>query len=189
MKTASFFTYTRPGRISIARWAPRGTPAGFRVFKALAPTREMLSMDIDEYRVLYDDILGRLDPQATWDRLHELAGGHEPVLLCYETPEQIRQRAPGKSFCHRHMVAKWFAESLGFQVPELPMVGCPPYPISHAQKITWAHGHVARRVQTSDPPPQTARRRAPAHPGRAPRDGAPFHTGQVFKPLWRSAHR
>jgi hypothetical protein len=34
---ASFFTYTGPGRVSIARWAPRDTPAGFRIFKPLAP--------------------------------------------------------------------------------------------------------------------------------------------------------
>ena len=122
MKTASFFTYTGPGRVSIARYAPRWTPAGFRIFKALVPTREMLSMEIDEYSVLYDEILGRLEPQATWDRLHELAGDHEPILLCYETSEQIRKGVPGKSFCHRHMVAKWFEKSLGFEVPELPIV-------------------------------------------------------------------
>ena len=123
MKTASFFTYTGPGRVSIARYAPRGTPAGFRIFKVLAPEREMLSMKIDEYRVLYDEILRRLDPQETWDRLHELAGDHEPILLCYETPDQIRHGVPGKSFCHRNMVAKWFEKSLGFEVPELALVG------------------------------------------------------------------
>ena len=37
MKTSSFFSYTGPGRISIARFAPRGTPAGVRVYKRLAP--------------------------------------------------------------------------------------------------------------------------------------------------------
>jgi len=37
MKTASFFAYTGPARISIARFAPRGSPAGFRIYRALAP--------------------------------------------------------------------------------------------------------------------------------------------------------
>jgi hypothetical protein len=36
MKTASFFTYTGPRLVSIARWVPPPRPAGYRVFKALA---------------------------------------------------------------------------------------------------------------------------------------------------------
>jgi hypothetical protein len=37
VKTSSFRTYTGPGRISIARFAPRGHPAGYRVYSKLAP--------------------------------------------------------------------------------------------------------------------------------------------------------
>jgi hypothetical protein len=58
VKTSSFFLYTGPGRVSIARYPPRGTPAGFRVFKALAP--------------------------GAW--FNSVGNGSEPVLLCYEKP-------------------------------------------------------------------------------------------------------
>ena len=68
MKTASFKTYTGPGRISIARWAPRGTPAGYRIYKALAPTREMMRMPEGQYREIYfRDIVGPLHAQIVWD--------------------------------------------------------------------------------------------------------------------------
>jgi len=84
MKTSSFRLYTGPGRISIARWAPRGCPAGYRVFTPLAPGKWFNSVADDEYIALYMKQLAALDPQKTWDQLHELAGGHEPVLLCWE---------------------------------------------------------------------------------------------------------
>ena len=109
MKTASFKTYTGPGRISIARWAPRGTPAGYRIYKALAPTREMMRMPVDRYREVYfRDIVGPLDAQTVWDELHELAGGAEPVLLCWEQPP-----FSPSNWCHRTMVTEWFADRLG----------------------------------------------------------------------------
>jgi hypothetical protein len=36
MKTASFFSYTDPGRVSIALYAPRNTPTGYQIYKPLA---------------------------------------------------------------------------------------------------------------------------------------------------------
>lgn len=115
MKTASFFTYQGPGRISIARSAPRRTPSGFRVFRDLAPGKWFNSVDRAEYRELYlREILGRLDPRQTHERLIELAGPAEPVLLCWEKPP-----FDSKNWCHRRMVAEWFGETLGIEVPEL----------------------------------------------------------------------
>jgi hypothetical protein len=114
MKTASFFTYAGPGRISIARFAPRGTPAGFRTFRALAPGPWFNSVERDEYVQRYDaEILSRLDPQETFDRLHELAGEAEPVLLCWERPPLTAE-----NWCHRRIVAEWFQDRLGVAVPE-----------------------------------------------------------------------
>jgi hypothetical protein len=72
MKTASFFTYTGPGRVSIARWAPRGTPAGFRVYRPLNPTAPMLKMARADYEPLYQAILAKLDPRQVADDLHRL---------------------------------------------------------------------------------------------------------------------
>lgn len=114
MKTASFFTYTGPGRISIARYAPRGTPAGYRQFRALAPDADMLKMSQALYLPRYQTILERLNPQQTWDQLHALAGEHEPVLLCWERPPFT-----ATNWCHRRLVADWFAHHLGVEVPEL----------------------------------------------------------------------
>jgi hypothetical protein len=116
MKTASFFTYFGPGRISIARFAPRNTPAGFRIYKPLAPGSWFNSVPEETYRELYFAQLAELDPgQVVGDLLH-LAAGAEPILLCYESVKDI---AAGKTYCHRHMVAEWFKTTIGLTVPEI----------------------------------------------------------------------
>lgn len=114
MKTASFATYTGPGRISIARYAPRGTPAGFRQYRALAPDGDMLKMSRALYLPRYQAILDRYDPQRVWDELHALAGDQEPVLLCWERPPFT-----ANNWCHRRLVAAWLERQLGVQVPEI----------------------------------------------------------------------
>ena len=112
MKTASYFTFFGPGRVGITRGAPRHV-AGYKMFRVLAPERHTLGMDFEEYRQHYDDILRNLDPRATWNELHKLAGGHEPVLLCFERPPFHRN-----NWCHRRMVAAWFAATLNEDVEE-----------------------------------------------------------------------
>lgn len=113
MKTSSFFLYQGPGRVSIALYPPKGTPAGYRVFRQLAPRQDMLRLDLAAYRGRYfTEILGRLDPREVWDQLHQLAAPHEPVLLCWE-----RLDRPGQ-WCHRRMVAEWFQATLGHEVQE-----------------------------------------------------------------------
>lgn len=115
MKTSSFFNYTGPGRVSIARYAPRGTPAGFRTFRKLAPKQDMLKMGYDDYRVKYfGEILKPLDPAEVYDHLIAVAYPHEPVLLCWE-----RLIKDGE-WCHRRMVAEWLEKALGIEVLELP---------------------------------------------------------------------
>jgi hypothetical protein len=123
MKTSSFRTYTGPGRISIARWAPRNCPPGYRVFRPLAPGDWAKAggrwVDDATFLAGYDDQLSRLDPRDTWDRLHQLAGSSEPVLLCWEVPP-FDPPGDGRNWCHRRLVAAWFEERLGVSVPELP---------------------------------------------------------------------
>jgi len=114
MKTACFDTYTGPGRICIARFAPRGTPGGYRYFKALAPGPWFNSVSRPKYERLYGAQLAALDPQRTRDELIVLAGGAEPVLLCWEKPPFTE-----KNWCHRRIVADWFARTLGEKVEEL----------------------------------------------------------------------
>jgi hypothetical protein len=115
MKTAPH-TFTGPGRISISLGWPRGAPAGYKVFKKLAPTRDMLSMtDEKAYeRLFHERVLNKLDPQKTWDELHALAGANEPVIQCFEKPPFT-----ARNWCHRRMVARWFQRSLGKIVPEV----------------------------------------------------------------------
>lgn len=114
MLTASHFTFFGPGRIVISRGIPRNASAGYRIYKALAPSRETLAVETyEDYLPRYMAQLAQLDPQRVWDDLHRLAGSAQPVLLCYERPPLHRG-----NFCHRRMVADWFKDTLGQDVPE-----------------------------------------------------------------------
>jgi hypothetical protein len=113
MKTASWWTYAGPGRVGLSL-GTRGVVGGYRNFRPLAPTRDMLHMGHEQYEVLYAEILSRLDPRATWDQLHELAGDGEPHLMCHERPPFTDSNR-----CHRRPVAAWFEATLGEVVPEL----------------------------------------------------------------------
>jgi hypothetical protein len=85
VKTGSFRTYTGPGRISIARWAPRRTPAGYRIYNRLAPGPWFNSVGIEEYCHLYSEILKELDPKRVYAELVALVAPEEPVLLCWDS--------------------------------------------------------------------------------------------------------
>lgn len=122
MKTASFFGYTGPGRISIARYAPRGTLAGFKIYKPLAPGPWFNAVREDMYRELYFAQLSELDAATVVKELEGLAGGAEPILMCYETATDI---AAGKTYCHRHMVAEWLKSTLGIEVLERALHATP----------------------------------------------------------------
>ena len=113
MKTGSFFTYSGPGRVSISRFPPRNTPAGFRVYKALAPGPWFNSVSRSKYELVYGAQLALLAPQETRDTLHALAGNDEPVLLCYERPPFTET-----NWCHRRLVSAWFEQHLGHVVEE-----------------------------------------------------------------------
>ena len=126
MKTASYYTYTGPGRIGISVGSPRGCPAGYRMYRALAPRRDMLKLERKVYRkIFFDDILARLDPEKVVADLTALAAPHEPILLCFERPPFT-----ATNWCHRRMVANWFRSTLGLEVPELERAGgtAPPPP-------------------------------------------------------------
>ena len=129
MKTAAFSTYTGPGRVSIARFAPQRTPAGYRQFKAFAPGSWFNSVEVDRYVELFaTEILKPLVPADVWKALHELVpAGVEPVLLCWETVEK-RQEDP-TVFCHRALCAAWLEEHLGERVPELGYEGAERHPL------------------------------------------------------------
>lgn len=114
MKTSSLLTYQGEGRIVISRTAMRGMKAGYRIFKTLAPGEYFRTATKEEYTKLFYAHLATLDPVEIWEKLHDLAGGAEPVLLCYEKPPFT-----DTNWCHRRMVADWFEKELGHKVEEL----------------------------------------------------------------------
>lgn len=62
--------------------------------------------DTKYYEKTYkEEVLSKLDPEVVFAEL-----GPDSILLCYEIPEK---------FCHRHLVAKWFKETLNINVKEL----------------------------------------------------------------------
>ena len=117
MKLSSFFDYTGPGRISIARYAPRNTPAGFRVYKPLAPGPWFNKVEKPEYESLYFAQLASLSARKVVDDLCALAFDNEPVLLCWERKADIFELK--KTWCHRHMVGTWLRQQLNIDVEEL----------------------------------------------------------------------
>lgn len=112
MKTASWFTYTGPGRVSISRGTPRGTSKGYKLFKKLAPGPWFNSVDEETYIKLFYEQLEKLDPVEIVEQIEALHQNDEPVLLCYENPNH-------KTWCHRAIVSVWLHDQLGLVVPEV----------------------------------------------------------------------
>ena len=117
MKTSNYFTYSGTGRISVSRSVPRNTPAGYRLFKKLAPGtwlyERQYKFDQQAYRERYfREVLEPLNAREIYDTLCALTAPHEPVLLCWEDLTQPEQ------WCHRRMIAQWFEQELGICVPE-----------------------------------------------------------------------
>ena len=130
MLTSCFHLYKGPGRINTARRAPRGD-SGYRNYAKLAPGPWFMSVSPREYIDRYfKEVLGALDPKATWDELHKLVAPHEPVLLCWERPPfSVRERwweeasaeddpLNFSNWCHRRIVASWFEKELRVTVDE-----------------------------------------------------------------------
>jgi len=120
MKTASWFNAgSMAGRVGISLGVPRrGVIGGYRLFRQLAPTREMLQWPRQAYEGRFFAMLGEMSPRKVWDQLHEMTGGNEPVLMCFENPPFTEA-----NWCHRRMVAQWFEATLGERVPELNYEG------------------------------------------------------------------
>ena len=121
MKTASWFTPLPDDhqRIGISRGTPRRQPAGFRIYRRLAPGPWFSSVDELEYIRRYQtEILDRLDPRVVTGELADMAGDRVPVLLCFERPGT-------GSWCHRALVAAWLGDALGLVVPEVGFEALP----------------------------------------------------------------
>jgi hypothetical protein len=121
IKTASWFTPLPPDhvRIGISRGI-RGVPAGYRRYPKLNPGDWFNRVPVGVYVRRYDaEVLALLDPRVVAAELRDMAGGHMPVLCCYE-------RAGNGAWCHRALVAEWLAKALYAPVPELGFEDLPP---------------------------------------------------------------
>lgn len=115
IKTGSWFgeVPTDHIKIGISRGVPRRMPAGYRVYRKLAPGSWFQSVSAEEYYHRYrTEILAPLDPRVIAAELIDLARGAVPVMVCYE-------KAGGPDWCHRAMTAEWLAEALGRPIPEV----------------------------------------------------------------------
>ncbi len=108
MKTSYFAHYRGPDGIAITVYKPKFWNGD--VYPDLAPSRDLLNRykagkaTDEEYTVEFNRHLSTLDPKTVWRDLKD------KVLLCYETADK---------FCHRHLVANWIKESLGYEVEEI----------------------------------------------------------------------
>ena len=117
--TASWFTKLPEGvfRISISRGAPRGTPGGWKGYRALAPGAWFKTASPAEYLQRYrDEVLAPLDPAGVVADLTKLSGGAPAALLCFEHPTKIHR---GEQWCHRHLAATWLEQTLGITIQEV----------------------------------------------------------------------
>jgi hypothetical protein len=125
-------------KIGISRGVPRGQPAGYRIFRKLAPGTWFNSVSVEEYRSRYLAQLNELDAGKVVEEIMALAGDRVPVLVCYESPVK-----PG-DFCHRGFVSAWLEEQLGLAVPELGF---------EKEGHGWAHPKLPRVFRRLPPPP------------------------------------
>lgn len=85
-------------------------------FTELAPSYKLLrdfhdnKETEDGYIRRYKEQLARLNPQTIYNNMLEKTRGKEPIILCYCRPTD---------FCHRHILAEWFENSLGLKVREI----------------------------------------------------------------------
>ena len=121
MKTASWSTPLPADhlRIGISRGVPRRLPAGYRIYRKLAPGPWFNTVGTQEFYDRYmKEILAPLDRQRVIAELTEMALGRVPVLLCFERPGDRR-------WCHRSLAAAWLSEGLGRTVSEFGFESLP----------------------------------------------------------------
>jgi len=108
MNTSYFAHYRGSDGVAITAYKPKFFSGP--VYPDLAPSKSLLARykngTVSEagYEAEFREQLTSLDPQRVWNDLHD------KVLLCYETADK---------FCHRHIIAAWIEESLGYKVVEI----------------------------------------------------------------------
>ncbi len=92
-KTSSWFADLTADhyKIGISRGAPRGYPAGYRIYSKLAPGKWFNKVDMQQYKKLYFEQLESLDAEEVLNDLCTMSMNKIPALLCFESPKNADQ--------------------------------------------------------------------------------------------------
>lgn len=122
------------GFISIALY-PSKNDNVLLEFRALAPNWKLMenlkSNRISEAIFIkeYKKQLNNLNAKSIFEQINFLSSGNEPILMTHGNKT---------SFCHRHIVAKWFEDELGVIIEEFKI-----------GNVTRSHGYMKKITQKS----------------------------------------
>tara|TARA_B100000401_G_scaffold172932_1_gene115873 strand:+ start:393 stop:830 length:438 start_codon:yes stop_codon:yes gene_type:complete len=101
-------------------------------FKSLAPNWKLMDMlkskEISEFDFEKEYLiqLNNLNAKTIFEQINFLTGDYEPILMTHGNKS---------SFCHRHIVAKWFENELGVKIDEFK-IGAVQRSNGYMKKIT-----------------------------------------------------
>ena len=102
------------GYVSISLY-PSKNKNVFYEFKSLAPNWKLVEMlkskqiSEDYFEKEYLLQLKNLNAKTIFEQINFLTGDNEPILMTHGNKS---------SFCHRHILAKWFEDELGVEIDE-----------------------------------------------------------------------
>ncbi len=102
------------GYVSISLYPSKNKNVKYE-FKSLVPNWKLLEMykskqlSDSEFEKEYLEQLNNLDAKTIFEQINFLTGENEPILMTHGNKS---------SFCHRHILAKWFEENLQIEIGE-----------------------------------------------------------------------
>ena len=119
------------GYVSISLKSSKNNNVLFE-FKSLAPNWKLMDMlkskEISEFDFEKEYLiqLNYLNAKTIIEQINFLTGDYEPILMTHGNKS---------SFCHRHIVAKWFENELGVKIDEFK-IGAVQRSNGYMKKIT-----------------------------------------------------